>query len=76
MTNYVTILKYDFKEVGMDEIILADGKYRFYVDGYSLKCDRYGEKWREFTGDNAVWYLFLHAIELGAESDKSWIKRS
>ena len=62
MTNYVTILKYDFKEVGMDEIILADGKYR--------------EKWREFTGDNAVWYLFLHAIELGAESDKSSIKRS
>ena len=58
----------------MDEIILSDGKYRFYTkkDGGTLFCDRYGEKWREFIGDNAVHALFNECFELKKllESDR------
>lgn len=39
-------------------------KYEFYMDGYTLKCKRYGEEWRDFCGDNAVSNLFIFATEL------------
>jgi len=48
----------------MDEIILDDGKYRFYVRDHILYCDRYGEDWREFIGDNALHELFNECLEL------------
>jgi len=47
-----------------DEITLDEGKYHFYIKDYSLYCDRYGEKWREFIGDNAVHSLFDLCIML------------
>ncbi len=47
-----------------DEIILDNGKYRFYMIGCTLHCDRYGEKWRDFVGDNAVTALFQKCLEL------------
>ena len=53
----------------MEEIILDDGKYRFYEKHYILYCDRYGKPWREFIGDKAVWALFDKCLEL-LEEDK------
>lgn len=40
------------------EIILENGKYRFHMDEGTLQCERYGERWRDFIGDNAVSFLF------------------
>ena len=46
-----------------DEIILEDGKYRFYKIGPTLCCDRWGERWRGFLGDKAVGALFDECLE-------------
>ncbi len=48
----------------MDEIILEEGKYRFHKENYLLCCDRHGESWRDFVGDNAVHALFDECIDL------------
>ena len=48
----------------MDEIILDEGKYKFFVKDGLLCCDRYGEKWRDFIGDNAVHALFDECLEV------------
>ena len=48
----------------MDEILLDDGKYRFYKEDHLLLCERYGEKWRDFLGDHAVTGLFNECLEL------------
>ena len=43
---------------------LCDGKYEFYVDGYTLKCRRHGQDyWRDFTGDKAIHALFDAVVE-------------
>ena len=51
----------------MKEIILDDGKYRFWSPDppldHELYCQRYGEPWRTFVGDNAVKELFNYAVE-------------
>ncbi len=44
--------------------VSGDPKYEFYMDGYTLKCKRYGKQWRSFCGDNAVTALFIFANEL------------
>ncbi|GAG89365.1 unnamed protein product [marine sediment metagenome] len=48
----------------MNEIILDEGKYKFYIKDHVLCCDRYGEAWRDFVGDNAVYILFNECLEL------------
>ena len=48
----------------MDEIILDEGKYKFYIKNDALCCDRHGEKWRKFLGDKAVLSLFHECLEL------------
>jgi len=48
----------------MSEIVVSDGKYTFYMKEHTLYCDRYGETWREFLGDNAVTSLFNKCLEL------------
>lgn len=59
----------------MDEIILDDGKYRFYKeDSGNLYCYRNEIAWRDFIGDHAVTELFNECLELRkelAESRKS-----
>ena len=56
----------------MREIILEDGKYRFWKpdtkDDSNLYCDRFGEPWGEFIGDKAVSALF--DIIFSIEKDK------
>ena len=44
-------------------ITLSDGKYEFYEHNHIVRCDRYGERWREFIGDKAIRALFDHATE-------------
>ena len=49
----------------MDEIKLENGKYLFRnSENGILYCDRYGEGWRNFIGDKAVWCLFEKCLEL------------
>ena len=45
-----------------EEIILENGKYRFYVRDYLLYCDRYNEPYREFIGNKAVHALFNECL--------------
>jgi len=57
------------------EIILCEGKYRFVLEARgtsyeSVYCERYGESWRDFTGDHAVSTLFNYAAELQIENDR------
>jgi len=58
-------------------ISLEGGKYLFYLDGFTLKCKRYDEDWREFLGDKAVSALFEYALSLGKperEGEQSGVK--
>ena len=43
---------------------VGDGKYTFYTDEQNvLHCNRYGEEWRDFIGDNAISALYDRLIE-------------
>jgi len=46
-----------------EEFKLEGDKYRFYIENHILKCDRYEEKWRDFSGDKAVHSLFCRILE-------------
>ena len=48
----------------MEEVILDNGKYRFFREDNMLYCHRYGEPWRNFLGDHAVTLLFNKVLEL------------
>jgi len=58
----------------MEEIILENGKYRFFKGDppheYELYCHRYGEKWRYFSGDHAISALFDFAYKLLKKKDR------
>jgi hypothetical protein len=56
----------------VNSITLLDGKYTFVInEEYQVEILRYGDPWREFPlGDNAVYALVAHAIELEAENAK------
>ena len=48
-------------------INLADGKYTIVYDEnnfFPAKCLRYGEEWRDLTGDNLVFWLCAKIAEL------------
>lgn len=47
------------------QLDLDDGKYRVLYDGDGgLRALRYGEPWRELTGDNLVFSLVYRVVEL------------
>ncbi len=50
----------------VNSITLLDGKYTFVInEKYQVEILRHGDPWREFeVGDNAVFILVAHAIEL------------
>lgn len=58
-----------------EEIVLMNGKYRFYrkfdnsLKDSLLHCDRYGEPWRDFLGDHAVNLLFDFALDMKKKSN-------
>lgn len=45
-------------------IELENGKYQFFWKDNMLYCNRYGQPWRDFCGDNAVYFLFLECEKL------------
>ena len=50
------------------DIVLANGRYRFYTGRkHVLRCDKEGKEWRNFLGDNAVTELFSYALEKESE---------
>ena len=51
-------------------ITLSDGKYEFYEHNHIVRCDRYGERWREFIGDKAIRALFDHATEQAEQIER------
>lgn len=47
------------------KIDLADGKYTvMHNNGANLRALRYGESWRDLTGDNLVYYMACRIEEL------------
>lgn len=49
-------------------MVLEDGKYEFKLDGEgNLICLRYGQPWRDFTGDKAVRALYDQVVGLDEE---------
>lgn len=50
----------------MQTISLCGGKYVIGTDGVALKALRYGEPWRDMTGDKMVHALVDRVIELEA----------
>ena len=48
-------------------ITLGEGKYTIIYDKnnqYPVKCLRYGQDWRDLTGDNLIFYLCNKITEL------------
>lgn len=56
--------------MAIETITLENGKYRFEFDTATgaFRCLRYGEEWRAFTGDKAVYSLFAFAQNLASMS--------
>ena len=46
------------------EIILNDGKYKIILDKDQFKALRYGEEWRDLTGDNLILFLCFEIEKL------------
>lgn len=42
----------------IEELVLEDGKYTFQYEAGRMIILRYGEQWREVTGDKAIGALF------------------
>lgn len=48
-----------------DAIVFENGKYEFLIDAHNnLICNRYGQPWREFIGDKAVYCLFMECLRV------------
>jgi len=44
-------------------MVIEDGKYKFYIQDYILYCERYGDPWKNYIGDNAILFLFHRVLE-------------
>lgn len=49
---------------------LADDKYQLVRTGGTVRCLRYGEPWRDLTGDKMVGAMFDEIIQLREERDE------
>lgn len=52
-----------------ERITLCDGKYTVINDKGKLTALRYGEPWRDLTGDNLVYWLF---VEVHKSKGRTW----
>lgn len=48
----------------MTRIELADGKYTVIFDEGRLSALRYGEPWRDLTGDNLIYWMMVEIEQL------------
>jgi hypothetical protein len=46
------------------KINLADGKYTYVFEEGKQQALRYGEPWRDLTGDNLIYYMACRIVEL------------
>lgn len=54
----------------MESITIADGKYTVQYDNGRLTALRYGEPWRDLTGDNLIYWLMVELMAAKAEPRK------
>mgnify|MGYP000872976592 FL=1 len=50
-----------------ERIDLNDGKYSVINDDGRLTALRYGEPWRNLSGDNLIYWMFVEIVNLKAE---------
>ena len=48
----------------IDKIVLADGKYTVTHQSGFINAQRYGEPWRDMTGDNLMFYMVMRILDL------------
>jgi len=51
---------------------LADGKYEIKREGDRVIALRYGEPWRDLTGDNLIYHLMARIEELDQDNLVLW----
>lgn len=50
----------------MEQYTYADGKYTVINNNGNLSALRYGEPWRDLTGDNLVYWMLVETLRLAA----------
>lgn len=50
-----------------ERIDINDGKYSVINDDGRLTALRYGEPWRNLSGDNLIYWMFVEIVNLKAE---------
>jgi len=50
-----------------ERIDINDGKYSVINDEGRLTALRYGEPWRNLSGDNLIYWMFVEIVSLKAE---------
>jgi len=50
-----------------ERIDINDGKYSVINDEGRLTALRYGEPWRNLSGDNLIYWMFVEIVNLKAE---------
>lgn len=53
----------------MTKIELDEGKYTYVFDGGEQYALRYGEPWRDLTGDNLVYWMAARILDLEEQLD-------
>lgn len=53
-----------------EEMTFADGKYTVVYDQGHLTALRYGETWRDLSGDNLIYWMLVEAIKYKAQSSR------
>lgn len=52
-----------------EQVDFEDGKYTVIYDEGHFKALRYGQPWRDLTGDNLVYSMLVKASQLKKERD-------
>lgn len=54
----------------MDKLDIAEGKYTLLFDKGEMKALRYGEPWRDITGDNLIYWMWVEIETLKDKIEK------
>lgn len=54
----------------MDKIDIAEGKYTLLFDKGEMQALRYGEPWRDITGDNLIYWMWVEIETLKDKIEK------
>jgi hypothetical protein len=58
--------------MSVEKVDLSEGKYTVILNDmpHEFKALRYGEEWRDLTGDGMILSMFFKILELQAEVEK------